>query len=471
MTRPRDGHAHWGVRGRVTFAASGVLALIMSVGAVALVALVHQSLIANLDAAALTRARDVSALAMSSAAQSTLPTLVDGNSLVQVVDRFNKVTSASANVVGEPAILSVSPSAIGDTFLTLQTLPIGSDSQPFRVVTHPATLPGGQGWVYVATSLAPVDAATSALSWFLAAAVPILIVIVALTVRSAVGRSLKPIESIRRQAAAIGSDPSQRVPVPASRDEVSRLAVTVNHMLDLLEASALKQKRFVGDASHELRSPLATLRAQVDVALNPLTRSDAMATLRSVQVQAVRMSSLIDDLLFLAHSDERRKLDDLDAVDLDEIVIDEFHRLEELGLVAVRLGELQAGRTAGRRRDLARLLRNIGDNAVRHARSTVSVSLTTERGDAVITIANDGIPVPAEDRQRIFDRFTRLDPARARSAATGDGGSGLGLAIAREIASSHGGGITAASPHGYEGAAFVVRLPVAAGTDDLAKGP
>lgn len=460
MIRLLTRHRQWGVRARVTFAAAGVLAFIMTFGAVALVALVHGSLISSLDASALTRARDVSALLMSSAAQPTLPTPVDGNSLVQVVDCTNAVTSASANILGEPPIMSRSPSAIRDTFVTLLTLPIGNDSQPFRVAIHPATLPGGPGWIYVATSLAQVDTATSILSWSLAAAVPILIAIVALTIRSAVGRSLKPIENIRRQAATIGSDPSQRVPVPRSHDEVSRLAVTVNHMLDLLEASALKQTRFIGDASHELRSPLATLRAQVDVALNPLTRSDALTTLRLVQVQAVRMSSLIDDLLFLAHTDEGRHRDDLEVLDLDEIVIDEFHRMEELGLVAVRLEGVQAVRTAGRRRDLARLVRNIGDNAVRHARSTVSISLTERGGDAQITIANDGIPIPADDRLRIFDRFTRLDLARARSSATGDSGSGLGLAIAREIATSHGGRITSTSPDGDDGAVFVVSLPV-----------
>ncbi len=134
--------------------------------------------------------------------------------------------------------------------------------------------------------------------------------------------------------------------------------------------------------------------------------------------------------------------------------------MEALGLVTVRLVDLHAVRTAGRRRDLARLVRNIGDNAVRHARSTVSISLTELAGDAVITIANDGIPIPAEDRLRIFDRFTRLDPARARSAATGDSGSGLGLAIASEIATSHGGRITTKSPDGYDGAVFLVSLPV-----------
>ena len=467
MTRPWLHPRKWGVRARVTFATASVLAVIMTGGAVALVALVHQSLISSLDAAAVTRARDVSALLMNSTPQATIPTPVDDNSVVQAVNRANSVTAASSNVLGEPAILSRPPSLRQDTFATLPTLPIGNELQSFRVVAHPTTLPSGPGWVYVATSLAQVDTATRTVGWSLAAALPILIAIVAFTIRAAVGRSLKPIESIRRQAVAIGSDPSQRVPVPESRDEVSRLAVTVNHMLDLLEASAVKQKRFIGDASHELRSPLATLRAQVDVALNPLTHSDALATLSSVQVQAVRMSSLIDDLLFLAHADEGRHRHNFEAVDLDEIVIDEFHRLEQRGVVEVRLLSLQAARTVGRSRDLARLVRNIGDNATRYARSTISLSLNQVGADAVITVANDGPPIPDEDRQRIFDRFTRLDPARSRSAATRDSGSGLGLAIASEIAASHGGRITAEPPEGGNGAIFVVTLPVQTADDEL----
>ncbi len=460
MTVPGRRRRRTGVRVRVTFAASGVLALIMAIGAIALVAQVHRSLVASLDSAAVTRARDVASLVATSGPQPALPTPIDGNSLVQVVDRTNTVVSASSNIQGEAPIFSQVPASGQDTVVTVSALPIANESQSFRVAAHPVTLADGPGWVYVAASLAQVETATSTLSWSLAVAVPLLIASIVLTIRAAVAQSLKPIESIRRQAAAVGADPSQRVPVPDTRDEVSRLATTVNHMLDRLEASALAQKRFIGDASHELRAPLATLRAQVDVALDPRTGSDALTALRAVQLQATRMSSLIDDLLFLAHTDEGRPRRIAESVDLDEIVIEEFHRLEEGGTVQVQLSELQAARTAGRRGDLARLVRNIGDNAVRHARSTVWLSLTVVDANAVITVANDGPAIPEEDRLRIFDRFTRLDPARTRSAATGDSGSGLGLAIAAEIAATHGGRITAEPLRESEGAMFVVTLPI-----------
>jgi len=452
----------WGVRARVSIAASSVLAAVLAIGAFALVALVHQSLLANLDSAASTRARDISSLVSSSFIPSTLPAQPDDSNLIQVVDSSNSVVSASANVVGESPILRTHPQVTSDTFLSISSLPVGTRSEAFRVAVHPVTLASGPGWVYIATSLAQVDAAINSLAWSLAAALPTLIALVAVTVSLAVGRSLRPIERIRRQAVSIGTDLSQRVPVPQSHDEVSRLAVTVNQMLDRLQASAQRQKRFIGDASHELRSPLAALRAQVEIALAQGETADAVGALEHVGAQAVRMSALIEDLLFLAHTDEGRQRRSFEPLDLDEVVIGEFHRLKALGTVEVRLARLDAVRTSGSPRDLARMVRNIGDNAARHARTGVSIALKAEGDSALITIANDGPPVSVDDQQRIFDRFTRLDGARSRRA--GDGGSGLGLAIAQEIAAAHGGQISVSSlPDPRSGAAFVITLPLTKG--------
>lgn len=451
----------WGVRARVTIAASAVLAAVLAIGAVALVALVHQSLLANLDSAASTRAQDISSLVSGASVPETLPAQPDDSNLIQVVDSSNSVVSASANVVGELPILRTHPPGISDTFLTISSLPVGNRSDSYRVAVHAVPLANGPGWIYIATSLAQVDAATNSLAWSLSAALPALIAVLALTITFAVGRSLRPIERIRQQAVSIGADLSQRVPVPQSRDEVSRLAVTVNQMLDRLQASAQRQKRFVGDASHELRSPLAVLRAQVEVALALGDGADAVGTLERVEVQAIRMTALIEDLLFLAHTDEGRQRRSFEQIDLDEIVLGEFHRLEALGNVNVRLGRLDAIRTSGLSRDLARMVRNIGDNAARHARTEVTIAIEAEGKSAVITICNDGPPVPVEDRTRIFDRFTRLDDARSRR--TGDGGSGLGLAIAQEIAVAHGGKISVSSlPRRESGVAFVITLPVTA---------
>ena len=455
----------WGVRARVTIAASAVLAIIVTLGGIALVALVHQSLIANLDSAASIRARDISSLLSSASIPATLPTQAEDSNLIQIVDSSNSVVAASANVVGEVPILRIHPKVAADVFLRVESLPVGNRSESFRIAAHPVTLTSGPGWIYIATSLAQVDAATNSLTWSLVAALPTLIALVALTVFFAAGRSLRPIEKIRRQAVSIGTDLSKRVPVPRSHDEVSRLAVTVNQMLDRLQASAQRQKQFIGDASHELRSPLAALRTQVEVALAQGDKADAADTLERVEAQAVRMTDLIDDLLFLARTDEGRQRQSFEPIDLDEIVIGEFHRLEALGTIPVRLARLDAVRTSGSQRDLARMVRNIGDNAVRHARTEVSIALKETGETAVITIINDGPPVPIEDQHRIFDRFTRLDDARSRRA--GHGGSGLGLAIAQEIAIAHGGQISATSLSDPEnGAAFIVALPVRGAVSD-----
>ena len=456
----------WGVRARVTIAASSVLAAVLAIGAVALVALLHQSLVANLDSAASTRARDLSSLVSNGSLPETLPAQADDSSLIQVVDASNSVRSASANVVGEAPILRAHPERTSDTFLTISSLPVGNRSESFRVAVHRVTTASGPGWIYVATSLAQVEAATNSLSWALGVALPALLAVVALTISLSVGRSLRPIENIREQAVSMGTDLSQRVPVPRSRDEVSRLAVTVNQLLERLEQSARKQTRFVGDASHELRSPLAALRAQVEVALAQRDHADAVDTLERVESQAVRMTDLIEDLLFLARTDEGRQRRSFEPVDLDEVVLGEFHRLEALNTVAVRIVRLDAARTSGSRRDLSRMIRNIGDNAARHAGTEVSIALKVDGESAVITVSNDGPPIPAEDRQRVFDRFTRLDGARSRR--NGEGGSGLGLAIAQEIAVAHGGHISALSMRDVTvGVVFIVTIPLGGAVDAL----
>ncbi|MEO7148241.1 MAG: HAMP domain-containing sensor histidine kinase, partial [Terrimesophilobacter sp.] len=449
----------WGVRARVTIAASTMLAVILTVGAVALVGLVHSSLLANLDSAAATRAADITSLISTGTFPAILPAQTDDSSLIQVIDSSNSVVSASDNINGEPPILPTPPAVRAVATFDLVSLPVGDPSVPFRIAVHPVTIASGAGWVYIATSLAQVEAATTNLAWLLVAAVPILIALVGVTVFVSAGRSLKPVDNIRRQAESIGSDLRKRVPVPPSHDEVSRLAVTMNQMLDQLEMSAQKQKRFIGDASHELRSPLATLRAQVEISLAEPDTVNASDTLARVELQAIRMSDVIEDLLYLARVDEGGPRESHKQVDLDEVVLNEFRRLETAGQTAVHLVRLDGVRMAGSPRDLARMLRNIGDNAVRHARTGVWFALTSDADNAVITIANDGPPILVADQERIFDRFTRLDEARSRRP--GDGGSGLGLSIAQEIAAAHGGNILVASHTVPEDrTSFIVTLPI-----------
>jgi len=434
---------------------------VLIVGGLLLVVLVHRSLVSGLDVAGYTQARNVAALAGSGRLPPTIATTGDESAVVQVVDQAGTVLSASGNVTGDPAVLATSPTRRTPTAVTIAGLPIADREQTFRLIAEPVDLPRGPGWVYVASSLGQVDASVTRVGTLLAAGLPLLVVVVAAATWRAVGHALRPVERIRRSAAAIGGKGlGERVPVPVARDEIARLAVTMNQMLTRLQDAALRQRQFIGDASHELRSPLAALQAQVDVALNRHDEDSSGDVLRHVQRQARRMGVLIDDLLFLARADERVEPATSDEpVDLDELVLAEIGRLRAAGGPAVELAALAAARTTGSARDLARMLRNLGDNAVAHAQRTVALSLNRERDQAVIAVSDDGPGVPPADRERIFDRFVRLDQARSRSQNAG--GTGLGLAIAQQIVQAHGGQIAVSDRvDGKTGAAFVIRLPL-----------
>lgn len=445
-----------GIRKRVTVTATAVVAATLLVSGVLLTFFLYQSLVAGLDSAGRDRALQVASLA----AAGTLPTAIsntgEDNALVQVVDSANRVLSATANVEGQSAILGAPPAAAG----TSVTLAISAlSSKQFRIVAEPVQLPSGQGWVYVASALTQVDAAVLSLVGLFAVGLPLVLIIVALALWHAVGQVLRPVEAIRERAASIGAaDLSRRVPVPPTSDEIARLAETMNDMLDRLDDAARRQRQFIGDASHELRSPLAALRAQVEVALAHPEDPTTATVLSRVQDQAARMSTLIDDLLFLASSAEQAPTSSAEMVYLDELVLAEMHRLRELGGPRIELARLNAARLHGSGRDLARLLRNLGDNARDHARSRVAFSLSTN-GVAELTISDDGPGIPVPERERVFERFTRLDDARQRNL--GGGGAGVGLSIARQIVLAHGGSIAIGDrPDGAPGAVFLVRLPI-----------
>lgn len=452
-----------GVRASATGIATVIVAAVLALGAILLVVLVHRSLVGGLDAAGYAQARDVAALARAGRLQPTIASTGNESSVVQVVDRMGVVVSASGNITGNPTVLANPPGRRVATAFTTTGLPIDDAGQSFRLIAEPVDLPGGPGWVYVATSLGQVDASVSRVATLLASGLPLLLIVVAVVTWRAVGRALRPVERIRQSAAAIGGTGlEERLPVPASRDEIARLAVTMNQMLTRLQDSAVRQRQFVGDASHELRSPLAALQAQVDVALSHAAPAADSGVLLRVQDQARRMGVLIDDLLFLARADERGDRGErapAGPVDLDELVLAEIGRLRRLGGPAVELAGLSAVRTIGSARDLARMLSNLGDNAAAHAQSVVTFSLVREGDEALLTVTDDGPGIPQTDQARIFDRFVRLDQARARSQPAG--GTGLGLAITRQIVQTHGGRIAAADrPDGDPGAAFITRLPL-----------
>ena len=304
--------------------------------------------------------------------------------------------------------------------------------------------------VLYAAPLAAVDAAQDTVMFFLMIGVPILIVVAGAATYVFAGRALRPVEAIRARVASMSEkDLAERVPVPAARDEVGRLAETMNGMIARLEQAQKVQRRFVADASHELRSPLATIGAGLEL----LQDSDP-STVGALRGETRRLGRLVDDLLLLARADERGLQPRHDEVDLDEIVEAERGRPYEDGMrTEVRAEHV---RVVGDRSQLVRVLRNLVDNAHRHARSHVLVTLGRDGDRAVLDVADDGPGVPADDRIRIFERFVRLDDARARA----DGGSGLGLAIVAEVVAAHDGQVWVDDAPGG-GALFRVRLPAA----------
>ncbi|MDF5758172.1 HAMP domain-containing sensor histidine kinase [Spongiactinospora sp. TRM90649] len=300
------------------------------------------------------------------------------------------------------------------------------------------------------TVIAPLDEIQRELVLLGAAVVLTIFVLSALVVAvlwAAIGRALRPVERIRATVADITSrDLTRRVPEPATRDEIGRLAVTMNSTLERLDRALRQQRSFVADASHELRSPLAALRTELEFALNDPGRPDWRAAIREALHDAGRLERLAADLLLLARADAEEPTRHV-PIDLSALVARQSARR---AMVSTRLvPAVVHGNTV----QLERLITNLLDNAERHARTQITVRLSAGHGQVVLEVADDGPGIPEEDRDRVFERFTRLDNARNREV----GGAGLGLAIAKAIATGRNGTlcVTDAQP----GACFILRLP------------
>jgi signal transduction histidine kinase len=280
---------------------------------------------------------------------------------------------------------------------------------------------------------------------------PVLVLLVGLAAWLLVGRALRPVEQLRASVETISTSTlEQRIDVPPSHDEVARLATTMNTMLERLQRSRDHERRFVSDASHELRSPLASIRAQLEVA------GEQGGANEGVLADTIRLERIVGNLMELARSDEAAALPGT-AIALDIVVADEITAVQRSSSIAISAVGIDDTVVSGRSDALARVARNLLDNAVRHARGRVDVTLHHDNGWAELTVDDDGPGVPAEAEQWIFDRFARLDGSRDRST----GGVGLGLAVVRAVVEHHGGTVGCArSPLG--GARFLVRLPITA---------
>ncbi|MFC9970162.1 ATP-binding protein [Spirillospora sp. NPDC127200] len=455
MRRPWWPPAHWTVRTRVTCAATLVVGVLLAIGVVvfyqAVRATVYEGLRERGDAAV----DQVATLVRRDALPGTrvLPAEAAGFDLLQVVDDAGVVVAASPQMRDRPPISSVRPTAEGARFSAGIAVP-GVTSDAYLVAER-VRGPSGGYTVYAAASISAFEQVKSPFLLRLALAVLLALVLVALIVSLAVRRALRPVRVMRSELAGI-TDGRGRVTVPGGHDEVAELAGSVNATLQRLEKVLDRQRGFVADVSHELRSPLTGLRAQLEVALEHPADEDWPAVARAALGDADRLQRIVSDLLIMARLDagvpqERAPLD------LGELVREETAR-RAAGRVPIEVRTEPGVVVEGDRGQLTRVLTNLLDNAVRHARTWVRANVTAEGGQAVLCVVDDGSGIAPEDREAVFKRFHRLAEGRRRDG----GGTGLGLPISRDIAVAHGGSLVATDCD--DGACLVLRLPLS-GTD------
>jgi signal transduction histidine kinase len=439
------------IRVRATGAAVLVVGVTLLVASIAMLTLLERSLRDNVRTTADSRAEAIADDLSQSANSRRIAVEDQDDEFVQVLDADGNAVMASANLASRPALVILEP---GDTQM-IGSVPFEDGS--FLAVAASATNMDGPLTVVLGRSLEGVGETRREVAGLLAVGVPLLLLVVGFVTWSVAGRVLAPVDAIRREVEAISvKELHRRVPDPPGRDEIARLASTMNSMLERLEKAAVRERRFVSDASHELRSPVAAIRQQAEVALSHPDRTTMEELAGIVLEEDVRLQRIVEDLLLLTRVDEGTLQLRKAPVDLDDLMFEEAARLRATTRLRIDSAGVSAGRVIGDRGRLERLLRNLTDNAARHAASEIRLGLRGDDGQVVLEVNDDGPGVPVGKREAVFERFTRLDDARDRQ----HGGAGLGLAIVAEIAAAHGGSASVSdAPSG--GARFLVVLPAA----------
>ncbi|GGO24105.1 sensor histidine kinase [Microbispora bryophytorum] len=457
LARPVTWWRRQSLRLRVTAAATAVLALALAASAYVFVAVLGEALVRGIDDQVYQRGREI--VALSDANRLSDPVVSSDNTIVQVLDREGRIVDATPNT---DRLVPLLPAASREAAVRTGS-PLFLDGRPYALPgpLRVRALSADHGvTVIVARSFAEVESSMVTIGHVLIAGMPLLLALLAAVSWLVVGRTLRPIALLRRGAAEVGATArSRRLPVPEARDEVHALATTLNDMLGRLEEADARQRALVSDAAHELRSPLASIRLQLEVALSHPEGQDWTETAEGVLEDTLRLSRLAEDLLALARLDEGRlgRREPVDLVSMARRTAERYGLDLDLGLdLAPSVSPVVASPVVlGDTLDLRRVLANLVDNALRHAASAVGIGVRAEGSVAELTVTDDGPGIRPEDRERVFDRFTRLDDARSRD----DGGAGLGLAIVRTTVEAHGGTVHLedASP----GLRAVVRLPLA----------
>jgi signal transduction histidine kinase len=445
----------YGLRPRFTLIATALAALAFGTGGAIALRIYHDSLVATVDSGVRSAAQEVAA----AAGHSTLPEPVIPMPVAQEVPRIQVLDGHGRVVTGDPASAAAPAmtalAARQSGHLITITSPPGLPERSAVVYIIRTSSPRGRLTVIAAASLDDADAKTTAAVEVSASAGSGSLTVVAAVAWLTAGLILRRVERLRRQVCTItdSGDLARRVPADGG-DELASLGATLNQMLAALEAAAERRRRFVADAAHELRTPLAGLTAALEVAVHhPETAAEPGWTAELAEGHR-RLGRLVNDLLELAGLDGRASRRH-GPVELAGLVEDSVRRSAQGG-VDLRAGLVEHATVDGDETQLTRLVANLVDNALRHARSAVEVSVTTDDcGHATITVADDGPGIPEPDRDRVWGRFVRLDDDRSRAS----GGTGLGLALVKEIAAAHDGAVDITdAPAG--GAAVIVRLHV-----------
>ena len=435
------------VRGRTTILVTLVFALTLIVSGLTLLTVLRRTMLDNIDTALGLRAADLGALVTSGVAPRDITIPDDGTSFAQIILNGDVIAS-STNVRGQPPVDTLTDSS---QITVRQT---SGDEEVFRLVVTEQNSPAGPVTIAVGTTLADMEQTTRVATWTLAITGLALTMLAGAATWVVVRRALRPVDSMRAEVADITvSGLDRRVSQPTTDDEIRLLADTLNDMLVRLELGTRAQRDFVSAASHELRTPIAVIRNVLEVAQST-DAPDWREIADSVLEEDVRMERLVDDLLLIARTDAGvSRSERWTAVDLDDIVFEEARRVPSP--IQIDVSRVSAGQVNGDVEQLRRVVRNLFDNALRHATQAIAVDLSSVGGRVSVGVDDDGLGVAPADRTRIFERFVRLDESRTRS----DGGTGLGLAIVTELVDSLGGDVHVESSERLGGARFVFTLP------------
>jgi signal transduction histidine kinase len=447
------------LRVRITVITAVAVGVVVALGGILILTALRLELVRAADDAVKVRATEVAQLAAEGTLPQHLPLARDPETFAEVVADGRMVSATRG--LGERNLFELAELEVGEAdVVEVLTLPL-DEPGPFRVVAQGVSTPDGPVTVFVAVSVEHLEHTIRTAVRTVAVALSLLVLVLATVTWIAIGHALAPVAAMRAWAASItGSNLESRAPVPDQQhDEIGDLARTVDDMLARLQNSAERQRHFVADAAHELRTPLASLRAQLETARDSgRTEGRERDMLRATG----RMESLVDQLLILARADGDAPWVRRSVVDLDDIVDSAVRSLPTDPGVVIDTRAVRPVQLRGDADLLERVVVNLVDNARAHAHRAVGISLCSEKGVAQLTVDDDGTGVPEERRAEVFGRFVRLDASRDRR----HGGVGLGLAIVAEIVHAHGGRVRVGdSPMG--GARFTVELPTAPVEDSV----